>query len=1440
MANKWVLALGAAVAVASAFGALTEATELYQLTIKGAGSGVTAVTEKQSELPDLPTPAFWFDCTRREGWEYTTVNGTNFVTKIPSLVGDRFLTTDVTLEGTTWKGWDGSGKTSWGNMLSPYLMEFDDLPGGPALDFGPLGSRRAMIFNPHQYEGEDVPSNNLKGIGTVITLYGSQEGGGYFLGGGSDGGYQWNRVFDSQTTYGNTTQAGLPKYWCPLMRTANRQKGLYIHNDFRLTPGSGAMSGSWEAIAFETDVASFDATGLGVGDSRNSFQTRSAGMRIAEMMIFDSILTEAQLRRANVYLQQKWLNRAQRGWNGNANVGIVRLYPQNSVSVELNAPAGETLSVGTLRGGFHGEPTDVNRRFVKTGAGALKVGDASNYTGPIEVREGTLALARKSVPTVDELPMGVYVRFDASDPACLVTEADEDGREYVKTLKNLAGGRRNGGQIFARPRLDVRPDNPTTADLRPWVRDVGLASGRPLIDFGWRGADGRYLVFGTNEVMTASHEYEELSSIHTAVALVRVEAHGGNLMDGYFARSYIWVSGNDGNYESQILTDQGTGYDGEVYLNGRKIGTGNGKAAGGFLHRGYHVIAYRVRPTAVSSIGSTQYRAGLTSGDGSTGARGGVQLGELLLWNRPLTEAEILDASAYLAKKWLGAEMPGYKNGADEDIPDVQVVNAAADGAKIDVPAGETVNVRKFVTKAPAVKTGAGTLEIGPESDTKLLSVAGGSVKVVKSAPTVTETAAVAPGAAIHLDASDLNTMRTSESDGRTFVELWYSKTGYEYAIQNTLGQRPWINSDPDALLNGKSVLDFGGYSIYSSGRVAADARYLYFSTDLDSVRSVFLVLGSQQGGGNPLGERYYEGGNWCDYLRYGSMEAGLNRGMFAGAAGPVKNGEVYTNGVLAAYNTCPTGGYQLWELHPVAGTHISALAVYKGAYMFGGCRIAEVIIYERPLSEREKVATRNYLAAKWFPDVMAQQDLPDEPTIDTSLTLASVGASVDSAMAVEDPISADAAVGSATLTKTGAETLSVRDLSAFTGTLDVREGTLALTGEPLEYEPALVTEGRILHLDATDGVLTLTNADSTVSVTNWVSKLNDGWAAMPVKNYSTTMSYPTLLSYELNALPVVKLENNGWNGTHHDLMVFCKDGIRQNLGGIKSVFWVIGSQEGGGFVLGGGLNADGTTHGYWFHRGGDAGEKASDTIINHNANANLKDTRAVWRLNGETIAPDSTGLSGGYDRLSFVQTDAETAPVNADGLAFDGRILNTPPEDYRSRIGRQRLAELIVYDRIVTDEERAQIEAYLAAKWGLQQKAVVNSATVSLAADATLKTSGNQYVGKLAGSGTVDGDVTAGTLVAAVGADPLTVTGTFTIAAGIQIELRGLANVTGDLKDTVITVLQAGEIDGIENRSSVVFTGDEVPEGYSARLRVVDGKVLVTFKPKGVMLIVR
>ncbi len=1414
-------------------GELTNVDEQYQLTFKSEDTGVRAVTEKQTALPaDLPSPIFWFDCKDQNGWEYEKIGGTNFVTKIPSKVGNRFLTTDLTLEGTTWTGWSKSN-----TLEKPWLADFEDLPGGPALDFGALGSRCAMLFNPYQYDGDGAPANNLRGVGSVVALYGSQNGGGYLLGGGNVGeGYSWNRALDAQNAFGSQGEAALPKFWCGLMRAADR-RGTYYYNGVKLPAGAAGFGGAWEAISYAAPSTAFDTYGLGVGDSRQYMKDYSGGMRIAEMLIFDSVLTDDQLKRVAVYLQTKWLGTAPRRWNGNANVGQVRLYPRGGFNVELNAAEGETLSVGALRGGRAAEPQDkVTRRFVKTGNGALKLGDAAHYSGAIDVREGKLILSRKPIPTTaDDLPHGLYVHFDASDPRSLVTES-ENGTNFVKTLRNLASGKRYSGEIFARPRLDVVAGNPTRTDLRPWVRDVGLASGRPIIDMGWRSAsDGRYLLFGTNEVMTSSnYEYTSLSGVQCAVAVVRVEAHGGNLMDGAFARNYPGVSGSDGNYQSQIMSGNDV-VNWSVRLNGQKVGTGDGSGDcyGGFLHRGFHVVSYQVAPDMISCIGTTDYRSGLTSGDGATKPRGGVQLGEILLWNRKLSDEEFAEVEAYLAKKWLGSDIPGYKSGADESIPDVQVVKSTG-SAEIEVPQNETASIRCLEAFEPIVKTGAGVLEIGAESDTRNLTVKEGSVKVSKCAPTITEESGIAPGAVIHLDATEAASMFSSEREGKKFVELWHSRLGGEVAMQEDAAFRPWLNEEQGALCNGRPVVDFGGFSTYKSGRATAESKFMTLSSDFDSIRAIYVVLGTQAGGGNPLGEKAYSDGNWADYIRSGDMTAGFDKGLFQDATTAVQQGEIYTNGVKTTISALPTGGYELVEVHPAAGTHISALCTCQGTYMFGGARIGELIAYERPLSEREKVATRNYLLAKWFPEV-ARQALPPEPTDDVTASIRAIDASSSLSLDLDQPLVTTELSGMAAVEKSGKATLSVKDMSAYGGEINVLEGTLALTGRPLTADPVLVKEGRILHLDAAEGVVAVTNADGIVSVTKWLSKLDDGWAAVPGGIPNKDLSYPTLLPYELNLNPVVQLTYSGWSGPHYDYMVFQKDGVVANLGGIKSAFWVIGSQEGGGFVLGGGLESGGT-HAYSFHRGGDAGRTATDKIVNNSSDANVRGSCAVWKLNGEMVNPLSTGLSGGYDLLSFVQTEDAKDAANADGLAFDGRILNTPYEDYRDRTGHQRLGELIVYDRILSDDERADIEAYLAAKWGFGQKSMTNTASIVLSSEATLSTTGNQYVDTLSGDGFVDGDITVRKFVANAALNGFLVGGTLTVAENPVVAFENLPTEVPDALD--IPLAAATGFAGMESLATATFVG--VPDGVKVRLRVKSGVLYACLRSGGIVIIVR
>ena len=71
-----------------------------------ASTTFSASTAKQTDYPSgLPTPIFWFDARQTNGWVFSGQT----VTKIPSLVGDRYLTTDQTVGH--FRSWTVTGAT---------------------------------------------------------------------------------------------------------------------------------------------------------------------------------------------------------------------------------------------------------------------------------------------------------------------------------------------------------------------------------------------------------------------------------------------------------------------------------------------------------------------------------------------------------------------------------------------------------------------------------------------------------------------------------------------------------------------------------------------------------------------------------------------------------------------------------------------------------------------------------------------------------------------------------------------------------------------------------------------------------------------------------------------------------------------------------------------------------------------------------------------------------------------------------------------------------------------------------------------------------------------------------------------------------------------------------------------------------------------------------
>jgi len=379
----------------SAFSAdVTVSNSVYQLLSTPKASGgdtLTATSADYGAYPSgLATPAFWFDASDRSGW---TVGEGNAVTRVPSKSNARYLTSDVT--GASWTGWGGVTNTA------PVLAYDEDL-GAECLDFGATGSLRAMIFDAEQ-PGGCAATNKLSAIGTAFMVIGSQNGGGWVFGGGATSMINWHR---------GAQYSGYTRWtpYNPVSSTAgNCAAGFYYgytrHDGENYIPWSVGFNGGWEVFTFAAtnaaEAAALAATGVGVNDGRTGDgPARSGGMKLAEMIVFNEVLTLDQVKLVEKWLRKKWLGYAAAGENGHARLGELVIANTNSVGIgkttTIDAPAGQTLEVDLLRGGRNKGGADADDdTLTVTGAGAVDFRDATRYNGDVVLAGGTLKFGKR-------------------------------------------------------------------------------------------------------------------------------------------------------------------------------------------------------------------------------------------------------------------------------------------------------------------------------------------------------------------------------------------------------------------------------------------------------------------------------------------------------------------------------------------------------------------------------------------------------------------------------------------------------------------------------------------------------------------------------------------------------------------------------------------------------------------------------------------------------------------------------------------------------------------------------------------------------------------------------------------------------------------------------------------------------------------------------------
>lgn len=286
-----------ALAAASAFGAVT-VSDTYQKQLVTAATEFVASTTRSTPqagtgLPSgVPTPTFWFDCTQTNGWE---ISAAGRVTKIPSLVGDRYLTTDQSVGH--FPAYDPSTKKSWTVTGADFVEKADGLADGPAIDFGVqtwgTTSASGLVFDGrYLQDGDTIASNTLNRIGSVVTVLDSSQGGGWFLGGGT--GYMWARGQNTVLTAPNDVM------WASKLAGSSAAGGFR----FSVTRQDGlptlaerlGLSGGWQILSMVANAADvLEATGVGFADaypSYNSTYLHGGGQKIAEMLIFREQLTD--------------------------------------------------------------------------------------------------------------------------------------------------------------------------------------------------------------------------------------------------------------------------------------------------------------------------------------------------------------------------------------------------------------------------------------------------------------------------------------------------------------------------------------------------------------------------------------------------------------------------------------------------------------------------------------------------------------------------------------------------------------------------------------------------------------------------------------------------------------------------------------------------------------------------------------------------------------------------------------------------------------------------------------------------------------------------------------------------------------------------------------------------------------------------------------------
>ncbi len=674
--------------------------------------------------------------------------------------------------------------------------------------------------------------------------------------------------------------------------------------------------------------------------------------------------------------------------------------------------------------------------LTKTGPGTLLV-RWSDGLGKVTVQSGRFRYEQDPGNVLTSLVSRAWFHADA-DAAESLTKETVNGTNFVTAWADVRANGLSAGAV--------------AGYAKPFVV-AGGQNGRAVVDFGSLKTDklngsGGFLDWNAPSV-----------GIRETFVVFSDTPDVTNMFNFYLGDNdnYDFHRGDNGellnaSYASPFLKS------GSVFADGVRV-TAPTTAQ---LASGFHVV----------SLGATGAVRASTFGRDRWARRGGIRLGEVLVYTNVLSEIQRGEINRYLRQKWFSYEssvLGALRLGAgavlslDEGVA-LTVGTLTLDGAFVkegsgtltagslsgdavtatafdgegmtlgnglSVRQGGTLTAESMIaTNAPVVidtaepvrlgwlqasgvtKAGAGTMEVGALSrDVLRISVTNGTLRFSGSGGC---------GSWFHADACVTQSLTTALVNGTNFISKWYdARANGMDAGSPSSDRRPHLQTNG---VNGLPYVDFRQFSVNDANGIAPCLDWNAACTNL---RSAFIVFSD-----SPGETKSFVLGDLNAY-HFHREELGSGK-LFdtAHAHANLRSGLIRVDQSAASATTVLTPGFHVITLVPTGPVTAGAFARDRTGRK-GGQRLGEVLVYDEalPASVRETVTAQ--LLGKW-------------KGIYTPRVLESVSVSGGGAIVCPyDALVTDALEGSGSI-----EAARVQAASISVGDSAHAIGTLAVTGD--------------------------------------------------------------------------------------------------------------------------------------------------------------------------------------------------------------------------------------------------------------------------------------------------------------------------------------------------------------------------------------------------------